>query len=205
MIDVQYYVFYAEGRDTKMSQQERQPYIVVDNDIALFITEEQDAPELFALVEANRAHLRAWLPWVDSTESVEDELAFIQRTREQFEHGEGVGCLIRYRGQFAGTIGFHGASELNRSIEIGYMLGKAFEGKGIMTRACKAMVSYAFREWHMNRVQIRCATGNVRSCAIPQRLGFTREGVMRQSEWLYDHFVDLVLYSMLASEWVGWV
>lgn len=186
-----------------MSQQERQPYIVVDNDIALFITEEQDAPELFALVEANRAHLRAWLPWVDSTESVEDELAFIQRTREQFEHGEGVGCLIRYRGQFAGTIGFHGASELNRSIEIGYMLGKAFEGKGIMTRACKAMVSYAFREWHMNRVQIRCATGNVRSCAIPQRLGFTREGVMRQSEWLYDHFVDLVLYSMLASEWVG--
>ena len=70
-----------------------------------------------------------------------------------------------------------------------------------MTRACAAMVSYAFREWPLNRVQIRCATGNVRSCAIPQRLGFTREGVIRQSEWLYDHFVDLVLYSMLASEW----
>ena len=184
-----------------MVQQERQPYIIVDNDISLFINEEQDAAELFMLVEANRAHLHAWLPWVDGTQTVEDELDFIQHTREQFEHGEGIGCLIRYSGKVAGAIGFHGASIVNRSIEIGYWLGKEYEGKGIMTRTCRAMISYAFNEWHMNRVQIRCATSNVRSCAIPQRLGFTREGVMRQSEWLYDHFIDLVLYSMLAEEW----
>ena len=121
--------------------------------------------------------------------------------RESHENNNGFGCLIRYRGQVAGTIGCHALGHLNHSAEIGYWLGKAFEGKGIMTRACKALVSYAFKDLQMNRIQIRCATGNVRSCAIPQRLGFTREGVMRQSEWLYDHFVDLVLYSMLADEW----
>jgi ribosomal-protein-serine acetyltransferase len=184
-----------------MAQQERQPFIVVDNDISLFILEEQDAAGLFALVEANRAHLRTWLPWIDGTQSLEDEVDFIRLTREYYENNKGFGCLIRYRGQTTGTIGCHALDRMNRSSEIGYWLGKEFEGKGIMTKSCRAMVSYAFKDWQMNRIQIRCATGNVRSCAIPQRLGFTREGVMRQSEWLYDHFIDLVLYSMLADEW----
>jgi len=53
----------------------------------------------------------------------------------------------------------------------------------------------------LNKVEIRCATGNTRSCAIPQRLDFKFEGVVKQGEWLYDHFVDLFLYGMSASDW----
>ena len=183
-----------------MMQQERQPFIVADEDISLFILLEQDASEMFALVESNRTRLREWLPWVDGVQSREDELAFIGLALQQYEYSEAVSCAIRYRGQLVGTIGSHFLAG-HKSIEIGYWLGKEYEGKGVMTRACKAMVYHAFKNWQINRVQIRCATGNVRSCAIPQRLGFTREGVMRQAEWLYDHFVDLVLYSMLANEW----
>ncbi len=70
-----------------------------------------------------------------------------------------------------------------------------------MTRACRALVDYAFAKLQLNRVEIRCATGNLRSQAIPERLGFTREGTLREGEWLYDHFVDLIVYSMLAREW----
>jgi ribosomal-protein-serine acetyltransferase len=58
-----------------------------------------------------------------------------------------------------------------------------------------------FKELGLNCVELACAVGNARSCAIPERLGFTREGVLRQREWLYDHFVDHVSYSMLAAEW----
>jgi ribosomal-protein-serine acetyltransferase len=46
-----------------------------------------------------------------------------------------------------------------------------------------------------------CATENEKSCAVPERLGFRREGIERQAEWLYDHFVDHAVYSALASEW----
>ena len=184
-----------------MIQRGRQPQLVVDNDIALFLVEEQDAEPLYTLVDANRARLREWLPWLDGTQSVEDELAFIHRGQEQYKNGEGLSCVIFYRGELAGTIGFHGLNWINRKVEIGYMLGKSFEGKGIMTRSCRAMVDYAVRALNVNRIQVLCATGNLRSCAVPQRLGFTREGVLRQAEWLYDHFVDLVVYSMLASEW----
>ena len=74
-------------------------------------------------------------------------------------------------------------------------------GKGYGSEALQMLLRYAFEELHLNKVEIRCATGNTRSCAGPERLGFTREGVIRQAEWLYDHYIDLVLYGMLAREW----
>jgi ribosomal-protein-serine acetyltransferase len=86
-------------------------------------------------------------------------------------------------------------------VEIGYWLAAPFQGRGIMTRACRAMVAYAFDTLRLQKVVIRCALGNTRSCAIPQRLGFKHEGIARQAEWLYDHFVDLNLFGMLASNW----
>jgi ribosomal-protein-serine acetyltransferase len=64
-------------------------------------------------------------------------------------------------------------------------------------------VTYAFDQYHLNKVEILCATGNTRSRAIPERLGFTQEGIIRQGERFHDHYNDLVVYGMLASEWSG--
>ena len=72
-----------------------------------------------------------------------------------------------------------------------------------MTNACRTLVTYAFHEWGLNKVEIHCAVGNIRSRAIPTRLGFTQEGSLREAEWVNDHFVDLVIYGMLAREWQG--
>ena len=65
------------------------------------------------------------------------------------------------------------------------------------------MIEYAFRDLNMNRIEIRCGTGNAKSRAIPERMGFKNEGVARGSEWLHDRFIDLVVYAMLADEWVS--
>jgi ribosomal-protein-serine acetyltransferase len=70
-----------------------------------------------------------------------------------------------------------------------------------MTRSVSAVLDLAFGRYGMHRVEIRAAPGNVRSRAIPERLGFTEEGLCREVEWLYDHFVDHVVYGMLAREW----
>jgi ribosomal-protein-serine acetyltransferase len=84
---------------------------------------------------------------------------------------------------------------------LGYWLAEEACGNGIMRQSVAACVQYAFEKQAMNRLYIRCATGNERSRRIPEALGFTREGVQRQAEWLYDHFVDLDVYSILAAEW----
>ena len=88
----------------------------------------------------------------------------------------------------------------NRSTALSYWLDEAHQGKGIMTESCRAVVSYAFTAWKLNRVTIQCATLNARSRAIPERLGFKFEGIVREAEWLHDHFVDHALYSLLRSD-----
>jgi ribosomal-protein-serine acetyltransferase len=100
-----------------------------------------------------------------------------------------------------GVVGYHGIDWQNRSTTLGYWLGEEYQGKGLMTAVCRALVDHAFEELGLNQVGIACAIENKKSCAIPERLGFRREGVQRQAEWLYDHFVDQALYAALASEW----
>jgi ribosomal-protein-serine acetyltransferase len=176
-------------------------YADIGDQAELRLLEERHATQLFALVDQNRSHLRAWLPWLDTNTSAEASRSFIRHALQQFANNDGFQAGIWQSGALAGVIGCHSLDWSNRKTDIGYWLGASFQGHGLMTRACRTLVNHAFGELGFNRVEIRCAVGNARSCAIPQRLGFRHEGVLRQIEWLYDHFVDHNVYSMLASEW----
>jgi ribosomal-protein-serine acetyltransferase len=70
-----------------------------------------------------------------------------------------------------------------------------------MTKVANALTEYAFKELYLNKVEIRAAVGNKKSRSIPERLGFFNEGCIRQAEWLYDHYVDHIVYGMLVNEW----
>lgn len=173
----------------------------IDDATELRTLEERDTHVFYRLIERNRSHLRQWLPWLDSTLTAEDERAFIRLAYNQYIENKAVTCGIWYQKQAAGTISYHPIDWINRKVEIGYWLGAEFQGRGLMTKSCAKMVEYAFSALHLNKVEIRCAIGNTRSCAIPQRLNFRHEGIIRQAEWLYDHFVDLNFYGLLTQEW----
>ncbi len=173
----------------------------IANDLYLRLLEERHSEELFRLIDGSRQHLRQWLPWLDGVTALEDVREYVRTCLQQFASNNGLVAGIWYQGRLAGTIGHHSIDWHNLSAAIGYWLGEAFQGKGIMTRACRALVDYSFDELGLNRIEVHCATGNARSRAIPERLGFKEEGVIRQAEWLYDRFVDHVVYGMLASEW----
>jgi ribosomal-protein-serine acetyltransferase len=175
----------------------------VDEDIELRLPEERFAEEATALVRRNLSHLSEWLPWAHENFSVEDSLEFIRRNRRAFAENQGYGVHVVYRGQHAGNVGYNQIDWSNRSTEIGYWLAAPFQGKGIMTRACRALVEHAFGEFKLNRVEIRCGVENKRSRSIPERLGFRQEGVLRQAESLRGRFIDLVVYAVLAEEWKG--
>jgi ribosomal-protein-serine acetyltransferase len=165
------------------------------------LLETTEAKRLYQVVERNREHLRQWLPWVDHTRSVEDVRTFILRVLDQYHSNLGPQAGIWIRGALLGTIGCHPIDWMNRNCSIGYWLDAAEQGKGVITRCCTALIDYLFQEMGMHRVEIRCGTGNQRSCAIPERLGFSREGVVRGAEWVNDRWIDLVVWGLLESDW----
>ncbi|MGG4041278.1 GNAT family N-acetyltransferase [Bacillus smithii] len=173
----------------------------IDDQTYLKLVEEQDAEPLFNLTDSCRTYLREWLPWVDSTKAVEDTISFIELSKKKFASKNGMDAGIWYNGQLAGIIGLHFIDWSNKKTSIGYWLGEPFQGRGLMTKACIAMIHHIFNDLHLNRVEIRCAVLNSKSRAIPERLGFSQEGTIREAEWLYDHFVDHIVYSLLAREW----
>jgi ribosomal-protein-serine acetyltransferase len=143
--------------------------------VCLKVLEERHASAAFAAVDRNRAYLRKWLPWVDDTTGVAYTLSFIKTSLQQFANNEGFSAGIWCGDEYA----------------------------GIVTDACRALIDHAFEEWELNRVEIRCAPGNKKSCAIPKRLGFRLEGVLRKSQYLGGKYLDTNVYGMLARDWKG--
>ena len=168
-------------------------------EIKLFETSEAKA--LYALVERNRGRLRTWLPWVDHTHSAEDVRLFVLRVLDQYHSNMGPQTGIWVDGALCGTVGCHPIDWSNRNCSIGYWLDGQYEGKGVITQCCRALLEYLFDELGLHRAEIRCGTGNQRSCAIPERLGFQREGIAREAEWVNDRWVDLVIWGILEEDW----
>ncbi|MRG87240.1 GNAT family N-acetyltransferase [Salinibacillus xinjiangensis] len=173
----------------------------VDDDIQLKLLEKRDAATLFKVVDHSRSYLREWLPWVDSSTTPEDYHPIIEMWLNQFAKNDGFQVAILYRQEIVGMIGYHGINWASKQTSIGYWLAKGYQGKGIITKATKALVEHAFQELELNRVEIRCGVDNTKSRAIPERLGFQQEGIVRDGEFLYDHFHDVVIYSALARDW----
>ncbi|WP_174612995.1 GNAT family N-acetyltransferase [Virgibacillus ihumii] len=173
----------------------------VNDVVSLKLLEQEDAKELFKLVDESRDHLREWLPWVDSMEQVTDYEPIIETWLKKFSEHDGYQAGILYKGKLVGMVGFHEIDWANRKTTIGYWLAENYQGNGIMTASVKALIAQAFIEYKLNRVEIQCGAGNEKSKAIPERLGLKQEGIIRDAEYLYDHFHDCVLYSVLASEW----
>jgi ribosomal-protein-serine acetyltransferase len=173
----------------------------INDQLELRIYEERHALEVFNAVVANRQHLRRWLPWADRVRTIDDTLTFIHRSLEQFARNDGLQAGIWEAGRYVGGIGMHFVRHDTRRTELGYWLAEAAQGRGIMTRACAAMTHWCFQELSLNRVEIQCARDNHRSRAIPRRLGYVEEGILRETGVLDTGLVDQVVYGMLAREW----
>ena len=175
--------------------------LAVTRTLVLELLEGHHAPLLFSLIEANRARLRQWLPWLDTTTCAQDSRLWIDHVREQYAQREAVNLGIFHQHALVGVIGLDTIDWAHRKASLGYWLGAQWQGRGLCTRSCRALLAHAFQKLELNRIELYCAPQNHRSRALPLRLGFSREGLLRRAEWLYDHYEDHELFSLLAAEW----
>lgn len=157
-----------------------------------------DAAGLFRIIDTQRPYLREWLPFVDLTKQEADTALYLQTIAGSST--DKVYVIVAEEA-VVGLIGFKSIEYFNRRLEIGYWLSEQQQGKGIMRRSCSRLIQHAFEDLNMNRVQLKVAIGNHRSSNIPEKLGFTPEGIEREGELLNGRFHDLQVYSLLRKEW----
>ncbi len=172
--------------------------MILCEDILLRLLQADDASGIYNTIDAQRAYLGRWLPFVSATTSVAVTQAFVDAA----VGADDKTYTIRKADTFIGLIGFKATDKGNRKTEIGYWLSAEYQGQGIMTRAVDLLCQYAFEELELNRVQIKCAVGNTPSSNIPRRLGFQFEGIERAGElFVGAEFVDIEIYSLLKNEY----
>jgi len=157
--------------------------------------------ELYELTDSNREYLKEWLPWLDHIKSSKDTQKFISITIKEYSEGGAPNFAIIHRGSICGVVGFHKVDRQHGIGTIGYWLAQKYTGQGIITKATKELLNVGFNDFNLNKIEIRCAEKNIKSRAVPERLGFTYEATLRQCERLYSKYVNHAIYSMLSVEY----
>jgi RimJ/RimL family protein N-acetyltransferase len=140
-----------------------------------------DAEALREAVEESREHVRAWLPFADAHQTIEETRDWITHRVADWLLREdmGAGVFLREDGAFLGGLGLHPRSWEIGFFEIGYWLRASAEGHGYMREAVSTLIEFAARDLLASRLEIRCDARNARSAGVAESLGFKREGHIR--------------------------
>lgn len=135
-----------------------------------------------------------------SIENAQKHLEWLEKL-----HREEIGLrwviTLKEENQYIGDVGFYDYEKRHNRAEIGYILGKQYWGKGIMTEAINAALEYGFNEMKLNRIQALIDPRNKASKRVAEKHGFQYEGTFRDYEYEYGEYIDLDMYSLLQRDY----
>jgi RimJ/RimL family protein N-acetyltransferase len=162
-----------------------------------------DAPLLKTAIEASLEHLRPWMPWAQHAPEDLRTIEYLRRCRGEFDLGQdfAYGMFDRAETEVLGGTGLHtrvGAG----AREIGYWVHKDYINRGFATEATAALTKVAFLIDRVARLEIHCDPNNVRSAAVPRKLGFCHEATLRHRSRTPDGQPrDTMVWTLLAHEY----
>ncbi|MFE4264343.1 GNAT family N-acetyltransferase [Streptomyces sp. NPDC056883] len=171
------------------------------DDAQLFPLEARHAEEFFAHIERGREFIGQYVGFPDRSTDLESARALLAKYALTAGEDGARFFGIRRGGTLVGGVLFPAFDAASGNCEIGCWLEPAAAGRGLVTKACRVLIDYAFGERGMHRIEWHAASGNKKSLAVAERLGMTREGVMRQN---YSHRgvrQDTEVWAILADEW----
>jgi RimJ/RimL family protein N-acetyltransferase len=160
-----------------------------------------DADDLFAL-HSNARVLRYWdaPPWTEPARAEK----FITACRQMEQEGTGARLAVERvsDGTFIGWCSLNGWNRDYRSATLGYCYYEATWGYGYATEAARAVLQWAFDTLDLNRVQTETDTRNVASARVLEKLGFVREGTLREDCIVNGEVSDSWVYGLIKREWL---
>jgi ribosomal-protein-serine acetyltransferase len=195
--------------------------LTVDNEITVRTLHPDDAEAFFQLLERNRARLRPWIHPSSLPETAQaarifaiecyfgslDPLAaiespYIEEVRPYYPPSNPPMELgIWFRGALAGEITLSTLEDSSTAAEFGYWIDSDHEGKGIVTRCIRVLMEHAIDHMAIERFVIGCAVNNLRSRAVPERLGYQLRETIPNGEVVGEFTYDRVVYEIRSTEW----
>ncbi|RKN40828.1 GNAT family N-acetyltransferase [Streptomyces hoynatensis] len=159
------------------------------------------APEFLAHLDRARPLVDPWIPWASLSHDLASATATLRRYADLRAADGGALYGIWREGTLVGGVMFTRFDSATGVCELGCWLEEAGQGRGLVTRACRALIDWAFTARGMSRVEWWAAAGNTRSIAVARRLGMAREGVLRQRHPHRGVRQDSEVWSVLSGEW----
>jgi RimJ/RimL family protein N-acetyltransferase len=170
--------------------------------------EPRDARLLKEAVDSSLDHLRPWMPWAhEDPQPLAEKVELLRMFRGKFDLGQEFvyGIFSADEAEAVGGTGLHRRS-FEGVLEIGYWIRASRAGEGLGTEATAAVARVGFEVVGAARIEIRVATENAASLAIPRKLGFVEEGTLRRFLHGPDGTPlqrDTVVFALLAEELPG--
>jgi RimJ/RimL family protein N-acetyltransferase len=180
------------------------PYRIVTQRLVLRCWEPRDAALLKDAVDTSIDHLLPWMPWAaHEPQSVEEKVDLLRLFRGNFDLGTDFvyGIFDHDESQAVGGTGLH-TRIAPEAYEIGYWIRASRAGEGLGTEATAALTRAAFELTDVERIEIRCDPANDRSRAIPRKLGYTEEAILRR-RLHYPEPRDVVVYSLFREDFAA--
>lgn len=140
-----------------------------------------DGKAVYNSIKASITELKPWMPFAQKEQSETDVEINIRESSINFLKRDDLRLLVflKETGEFIASSGLHRIDWSIPKFEIGYWIDTRHSGKGYMTEAVQGITDFAVNELKARRIEIRCESTNVKSRAIPEKLGFVLEGILR--------------------------
>lgn len=179
------------------------PYRIETARTVLRCWQPTDAPLLKTAIDASLDHLRPWMPWAMSEpEDVSMKVAHLRRWRANFDFDKDYvyGIFNQDESAVLGGTGLHTRAGKN-AFEIGYWIHADFTNRGLATEIAAALTRVAFTLPQIDRVEIHCDPANVRSAAVPRKLGYRHEAILHRRAVRSDGTPrDTMIWSIFAHD-----
>lgn len=160
-----------------------------------------DGKVVFNAIQESIDELKPWMPFAQKEQSEQETEINIRDSYAKFISREDLRLLIFHKdtGEFIASSGLHRINWDVPKFEIGYWIDTRYSGKGYITEAVQGISNFAFNELKAHRIEIRCDSKNEKSRKIPERLGFTLEGILKNDGISVDgkELRDTCIYAII--------
>ncbi|AIG65602.1 GNAT family N-acetyltransferase [Weissella tructae] len=175
----------------------------VKDDLFLVYPEMRMAPELFALIDSDRTHLRTFLDFVDDTMSPKDQVDYFKLKLDGVVKQTDALFFVAIEDTLIGCVDLHDIDLSTRQADIGYWIHSNYQRQGIISSVVQKLCEYGFLNLELNRLNLVIDTKNIASNKVALKNGFTFSGTQEDDILLYGTLRDMNYYYLLKRNFLN--